>query len=154
MRPDAAIGEGAAGSKQKRLSMMIDAKVAADIKTAQGGNRVYLQHLALQTVHGAGVGLTALPSEEDLKLDPPSFRITLARRLRLAIQPEDGPCSRCGGLMDRFGDHALTCPCAGGARGGITPSETTCMTWPGKGGLGPEKEKAGLLPAAMDLGWG
>ena len=46
-------------------------------------------------------------------MDPPSFRITLARRLRLAIQPEDGPCPRCGGLMDWFGDHALTCPCAG-----------------------------------------
>ena len=74
---------------------------------------MYLQHLALQSIHGAGAWLTALPAEGDLRLDPASYRITLARRLRLPIQPQDGVCPRCGGHMDKFGDHALTCACSG-----------------------------------------
>ncbi len=75
---------------------LIDEKRSPDIKAAQGGDRPYLQHLALQKVHGAGVWLTALPSDEGLHMDPPSFRITLQRRLRLEVQPEGGFCSRFG----------------------------------------------------------
>ncbi len=64
---------------------------------------MHLQHLALQTVHGVGAWLLAPPAEADLRLDTPSFRITIARRLRLVIQPVDCVCPRCGSTMDRFG---------------------------------------------------
>ena len=86
-----------AGSEQKRLSMLIDAQKVVDIKATQRSSRLYLQHLALQAVHGAGVWLTALPTDGDLRLDPESFRIAVARTMRLAIQPDDGFCPRCGG---------------------------------------------------------
>ena len=124
----------------------------ADIKIAQGGSRLYLQHLALQTVHGAGAWLTALPTDEGMRLDPPSFRITLARRLRLAVQGEDCFCPRCGGLMDRYGDHALTCPCAGDRTRRHSALRNHVHDAAKEGGLSPEKEKAGLLPASLDHG--
>ena len=85
-------------------------------------------------------------------MDPASFRITIARRLRLAIQPEDGSCPRCGGLMDRFGDHALTCSCAGDRTRRHNALRNLVYGAATEGGLGPEKEKAGLLPASMDHG--
>jgi hypothetical protein len=143
---------GAAGSKQKRLSMMIDAKTVADIKQREGGDRAYLQHLALQTIHGAGAWLTALPAEGGLKLDPPSFRVTIARRLRLAVQAEDSACPRCGGTMDRFGDHALVCACSGDRTRRHNAVRNITHEYAKEGGLGPEKEKAGLLPQSMDHG--
>ena len=149
VRPEAAL-DLSDRVKQKKLSVLIDAKSSSDLKLSQSGDRLYLQHLALQTVHGAGVWLTALPSEEDLKLDPPSIRVTLARRLRLPIQPEDGPCSRCGGLMDRFGDHALTCACAGDRTRRHNALRNRVNDAAKEGGLGPENEKAGLLPTSMD----
>ena len=129
--------------KQKRLSGFIDASKVAGIKAARSGDRLYLQHLALQTVHGAGVWLTALPTDEDLRLDPPSFRVTLARRLRLAIQPVDTPCPRCGGLMDRFGDHALVCACAGDRARRHNALRNQVHDFAKEAGLGPDKEKGG-----------
>ena len=93
-----------------------------------------------------------LPSDEGLMLDPPSFRITLARRLRLVIQPEDGPCSRCGGVMDRYGDHASVCTCAGDRARRHNGIRYRVCDAAKEGGLGPEKEKAGLLPSSMDHG--
>jgi hypothetical protein len=152
VRPEAAVSLGMAGAKQKRLSGLIDASKVVGIKAAQSGDRPYLQHLALQTVHGAGAWLTALPTEEDLRLDPPSFRVTLARRLRLAIQPVDTPCPRCGGLMDRYGDHALTCACSGDRTRRHNALRNQVHEFAREAGLGPEKEKGGLLPASMDHG--
>ena len=149
---DAAMDLGAIGIKQKKLSGLIDAKSSADLVSSQRGDRPYLQHLALQTIYGAGVWLTALPSNEDLRMDPSSFRITLARRLRLKVQPEDGPCSRCGGLMDCFGDHALVCPCAGDRTKRHNCLRNRVHDSAREGGLAPEREKAGLLPASMDHG--
>ena len=132
---------------------MIDAKTVADIKQKEEGDRAYLQHLALQTTHGAGAWLTALPAEGGLRLDPPSFRVTIARRLRLAVQPEDGVCPRCGGTMDRFGDHALVCACAGDRTRRHNAVRNITHEYAKEGGLGPEKEKAGLLPQSP-VGWG
>ena len=53
VRADAAVNLGPAGSKQKRLSTLIDAKKMADIKVLQGGARPHLRHMSLQTLHGA-----------------------------------------------------------------------------------------------------
>ena len=116
------------------------------------GGRPYLQHLSLNTLHGAGAWISALPTDGDLRLDPPSFRVTVARRLRLPIREEDSFCPRCGGIMDRFGDHALTCPCAGDRTRRHNALRNIVHEAAKEGGLGPVKEKAGLLPASMDRG--
>ena len=146
VRADAAIITGAAGSKQKRLSMLIDAKNVADIRRTQGGNRLYLQHLALQTIHGAGAGITALPTDGDLRLDPPSFRITVARRLRLAIQPEDSECPRCGALWTGLETMPSPAPARATALGATTPCVTTSMTRPRREGWGPRRRRLGSSP--------
>ena len=54
VRPEAAL-DLSDRVKQKKLSVLIDAKSSSDLKISQSGDRLYLQHLALQTVHGAGV---------------------------------------------------------------------------------------------------
>ncbi len=54
--------------------------------------------------------------------------------------------------MDRFGDHALTCPSAGDRTRRHNAIRNRVHEVSREAGLGPEKEKAGLLPASMDLG--
>ena len=54
--------------------------------------------------------------------------------------------------MDRFGEHALTCPCAGDRTRRHNALRNVVHNAAQEGGLGPDKEKAGLLPAAMDHG--
>ena len=72
----------------------------------------------------AGSWLTAIPTEDALRMPPALFQIALRRRLRLPLPMRPRWCgdpSRpgCGHEMDAFGDHEAACPRTGllGRRG-------------------------------------
>jgi hypothetical protein len=54
--------------------------------------------------------------------------------------------------MDKFGDHALTCACSGDRTRRHNALRNIVHSAAAEGGLGPEKEKANLLPPSMDHG--
>ncbi len=74
------------------------------------------------------------------------FNIMLRRRLRLRVQDMDTYCPMCGGTMDSFGDHALTCPCKGDRTIRHNRLRDTVLEDAALGNMSPEREKLGLLP--------
>ena len=88
----------------------------------------------------AGAWLHAVPCEAlGLDIAPDLFRVLVKLRLRL---PVAAACPLCDGVADRFGDHALGCPC-GGDRSVLAARAQAA-------GLHPEVEKPGLLPPRSD----
>ena len=59
----------------------------------------------------AGAWLTAMPADEQRTIEPVLFEICIQKRLRIKTQEKDTFCNRCGQIMDRWGDHALSCMC-------------------------------------------
>ena len=95
------------------MSALIDARLEHDLRESCRSNTSYLAHLALQSLCGAGAWLTAPPADPDRQIEPSLFRVALKRRLRIRVQEVDTFCPMCGGTMDSYGDHALSCPCNG-----------------------------------------
>ena len=50
-----------------------------------------------------------MPTEESLRMDDPTFRCAMARRLGLPIAAETDYCEGCGRALDEFGFHRTTC---------------------------------------------
>ena len=59
-------------------------------------------HVALCSVPGAGVWLTAPPAEDGRELDTPLFQIALKRRLRCPAADTDAACPCCGQVLVWF----------------------------------------------------
>ena len=53
--------------------------------------------------------MTAVPSEDSLRMDDPIFRCAMARRLGLPIAAEADFCDGCGRALDEYGFHRSTC---------------------------------------------
>ena len=70
----------------------------------------------------------------------------MKRRLRAPVYDEDGFCPCCGDLLDKWGDHALTCPCGGDRTVRHNAIRNVCFEEASHAGMRPEREKAGLLP--------
>jgi hypothetical protein len=70
----------------------------------------------------------------------------LKRRLRALVFDRDGFCPCCAGVMDRWGDHAITCACGGDRTIRHNAIRDICFDEAANGGLRPEREKAGLIP--------
>ena len=66
-------------------------------------------HLDACRVPVSGAWLTANPSSADTHVPSPLFRTALQRRLRMPLWDHDSACSMCGEVLDRWGDHALSC---------------------------------------------
>ena len=60
--------------------------------------------------------------------------------------------SLCDGIMDRFGDHALVCPCGGDRTKGYNHLRNHVYHFAASSGLNPELEKPGLLEPRPYLG--
>ena len=138
---------------QKTLSGLLDAAGRQALLLQESGDLSFRAHMATCSLPGAGVWLTAPPAEDGREMDSALFKVALRRRLRVPVCPADDYCPCCGGCMDRFGDHALTCSCNGDRtvrHNEIRNQFYSDAVW---AGLRPEKEKAGLLPSrpAEDL---
>ena len=143
--PDAVLDLDGSSRSQKFLSRLIDAKIEQNL--ANNGNLAYKAHLGLQSLPGAGAWLIAPPSEDDLKLDPTLCKISLQRRLRQQVQNTDTFCPMCGGTMDTFGDHAITCSCKGDRTVRHNAIRNVTHKCAQEANMSPEREKANLLPA-------
>ena len=147
--PGAAATLDTATLTQKQLSAMVDAAALERLLANQRHDAAFCAHVALCRVPGAGVWLTAAPTEDGRELDAPLAQVAFKRRLRVPLLEADDFCPMCGQVMDKWGDHALTCSCGGdrtvrhNALRNVVFEEATAS------GLGPEREKAGLLPAEL-----
>lgn len=136
----------AKGASQKHVSRLIDAAAKDALLQREALDPSFQAHVSLISLPGAGAWLTAPPVDDGRRMDAPLFRIAVQRRVRMPIFAGDGFCPCCGDCLDKFGDHALVCPCKGdrtvrhnGLRNAFH-QEAAC------GGMQPVKEKAGLLP--------
>jgi hypothetical protein len=131
---------------QKNLSKRLDTKAKSRLETENLDDPYFRAHIKLAALPGAGAWLTAMPGEDEREVEPVLCRIAIKRRLRKRLFEEDHACTACGGVMDTWGDHALVCPCKGDRtrRHNILRDLLACEA--ARGGLCPEKEKAGLLP--------
>ena len=146
IRPDAVTSGTERAYRQKHFSRLVDAKSKEDLSALGSNDLFYKAHLALQDADGAGAWLTALPEDEDRKVDPALFQVCLQRRLRLRVQEADSFCPLCGMTMDSYGDHALVCRCHGDKTIRHNVLRNVVYSEALLGGMRPEKEKAGLLP--------
>ena len=96
--------------RKKDLSGLLDAAAHQRLLEEQQHDAAFLAHMSLCRVPGAGAWLTAPPAEDGREVDAPLFKVALKRRLRAPVYDEDGFCPCCGGVLDRWGDHALVCP--------------------------------------------
>ena len=98
---------------QKSLSGMVEAQSVSALfggPTLPRHRRLYLEACR---VPGAGAWLTANLSCIDSHTSSPFFRVALQRRLRIPLWDRDTACSKCGEVLDRWGDPAFACCCGG-----------------------------------------
>jgi len=131
---------------QKELSSMLDGAALHQLRSDTAGDPWFQAHVALCSVPGAGAWLTAPPAEDGRELDTPLFRIALRRRLRCPVAETDAACPSCGQCLDRWGDHALLCPCGGDRTIRHNAVRNVCFQEAASAAARPELEKAGLLP--------
>ena len=122
---------------------MVDARAMQHLLTAAS----FCAHVALCSVPGAGAWLTAPPVNDGREIDTPLFRVALKRRIRAPVFDVDTGCPRCGEILDRFGDHAMTCQCGGDRTIRHNAVRNVHHAEAVEAGLRSEREKAGLLPA-------
>ena len=103
-------------------------------------------HVQLCALPGAGVWLTAPPTQDGREIDAALFQVALKRRLRVPIFSSDAACPCCGDCLDRSGDHALVCQCNGDRTIRHNAVRNSFFDDAREAGLRPEREKAGLLP--------
>ena len=137
---------GEVGVSQKDLSGMLDAAALEQLKRDEAQDASFLAHVELCRLAGAGAWLTANPVEDGREIDSPLFNAALRRRLRVPFMEEDGFCPCCGGVMDRWGDHASVCACGGDRTIRHNAVRDIVFQEAAGASLRPEREKAGLLP--------
>ena len=90
--------------------------------------------------------MTAPPCKDGRAIDAPLFRVALRRRLRVPVFNQEECCPCCGEQMDIWGDHCLSCCCAGDRVVRHNDVRNVVYNECRAAGLRTEKEKAGLLP--------
>ena len=100
----------------------------------------------MQSLPGAGAWLTTCPTKDGRSIDGPLFVIALRRRLRMKIFDSEAACPCCGDILDVWGDHCLTCSCAGNRVVRHNSVRDVVFEDSRDSGLRSEREKAGLLP--------
>ena len=85
-----------------------------------------------------------------MDIAPDLFRVLVKLRLRLPVAVADAACPLCDGVADRFGDHALGCPCGGDRTKRHNRLRSVLAARAQAAGLHPEVEKPGLLPPRSD----
>ena len=106
----------------------------------------FLANMNLTTASGAGSWLHVVPSKAiGTQVDPCLYKIMVQRWLRLPLYECEFHCSFCDEVVDRFGDHCLTCSCKGDRtkRHNLIRNEVFHLC--NSAGLNPELERPGLL---------
>ena len=98
---------------QRELSGIIDEAIRHKLRVDHAHDALFLAHMALCCVPGAGAWFTALAIDDGRHMSSPLFQISLKRRLRMPVMESEAPCPCCGQTLDVWGDHAVVCMCNG-----------------------------------------
>ena len=102
--------------------------------------------MSLLKMDSAGIWLHAIPSEAlGTKVAPNLYIPMLQRRLRMPVFDDPFFCPLCDGVMDIWGDHALTCACGGDRTKRHNLVRNAGVRLATTAGWRPEPEKPGLL---------
>ena len=138
----------ALGLPQRELSQRIDtANWAHQLQTATLEQRALLHS---ESGVGARAFLLAVPSGKT-RMEGALFVAELRARLGMQDATEDVWRPRCDGVLDKFSHHASVCVAGGVRTQRHHAIRDIVFRWADRGGLRPEKERAGLLlPQAPD----
>ena len=132
--------------KQRVLSSEIDAGALRQLTDPQSTSLSFRAHMSLLGLEGAGTWLHAIPSEVlGTKIAPQLYVPMLQCRPRIPFFEEPFFCPLCDGVMDVWGDHALTCACGGDRTKRHNLVRNTFARLAASAGWQPELEKPGLL---------
>lgn len=99
--------------KQQKLSLALGPAAFGQL-LAEAPTLADRAHLQLAQQPGAGARLQVRPAGVlGLKVEAGLYRTMLQRRLRMQVHVREDFCPWCIGVEDAFGDHALSCMCAG-----------------------------------------
>ena len=132
--------------RQQVLSQKIDSHTLDSIKNTATNNIYFKAHLNLTTASGAGSWLHAVPAKTlGMHADPLLYRTMIQRWLRAPISEADYHCPFCDEIVDRYGDHCLTCACGGDRTRRHNLVRNEVFHFCNSSGLNPELERPGLL---------
>ena len=134
-------------ASQKELCKAIDDRTFASMCDASVGTPSRRAHLSLLTAKGAGAFWHATPSRSmHLDMEPCLYRVVLQRWLRMPFADEDSYCPLCENILDRYGDHCLSCSCGGERTRRHNLLRNQIYYACSAANLRPELERPGLLP--------
>ena len=152
--PEDQLTPASEGHRQKEVSKRIDTKTFTNIKAeAARSNVAKRAHLELTTAERAGSWLHNRPSRATgSHMDPLLFKESILTWLRMPVFEADGVCPLCDGVLDKYGDHCLVCPCGGDRTRRHNMLRNFVFHYAKSAGLNAELEKPGLLQPRPALG--
>ena len=139
--------------RQQVLSHAIDSCTLGKLRDAAANDTRYQAHLNLTTASGAGSWLHTVPAKAlGTHVDPLLFRTMIQRRLRVPIYETEFHCPFCDEVVDRHGDHCLTCSCGGDRTKRHNLIRNEVFHFCNSAGLNPELERPGILQPRMLTG--
>ena len=132
--------------RQQDLSKEIDSYTMSNIKEEKRNNTFYMAHLNHTSASGASSWLHSVPSKAlRTHIDGQLYTIMVQRWLRVPLFEVEFHCPYCDEMVDRYGDHCLTCACGGDRtkRHNLLRNEVFHLC--NSSGLNPELEKPDLL---------
>ena len=132
--------------RQQTLSQAIDKHLLTNIRENFGNDTHFQAHLNLTTASGAGSWLHVVPSNAiGTQVDPCLYKTMVQRWLRLPLCECEFHCPFCDEVVDKFGDHCLTCSCGGDQTKYHNLIRNKVFYLCNSAGLNPELERPGLL---------
>ena len=140
-------------ARQQELSKNIDECTLETIRDKHRNNRHFQAHCNHVTASGAGSWLHATPSEAlGTQVDSQLYRTMVQHWLRVPIHDTEYYCPYCDEVVDRYGDHCLTCACGGDRTKRHNLLRNEVYHFCHSAGLHPELEKPDLLQARPLIG--
>ena len=132
--------------RQQQLSQAIDDNSLGIIRSSRQNDTHFRANLNLITASGTGAWLHAVSSRAiGTHVDPLLYRTMVQRRPRVPLFESAFHCPLCDTVIDRFGDHSLTCACGGDRTKRHNLLRNEVFYFCKSAGLNPELERPGLL---------
>ena len=132
--------------RQQTLSHNMDSHTLQSIRSNAHNNVYFQAHLNHTGASGAGTWLHTVPSKAlGTHVDSQLYRTMVQRWLRVPIHMSEYHCPYCDELVDKYGDHCLTCSCGGDRTKRHNLLRNQVFHLCNSSGLSPELERPGLL---------
>ena len=132
--------------RQQDLSHAIDSHTLGMIRQNNENDLRFQAHLNHTTASGAGSWLHVVPAKAiKTDVDPLLYRTMIQRWLRVPLHESVFHCPCCDEVIDRHGDHCLTCTCGGDRTKRHNLIRNEVFYFCSSSGLNPELERPGLL---------